>query len=1687
MKHTVTHTLYLISTVLALAGLISAQVATGTPVFNSFGGGPFDLINLGNLNVHFAIPIIHKAGRGMSFDYALLYDSSIWTPVGVSGSQTWQPSGTWGWNGSTATSHVYVTYTATTSGGNCGFHGQDSWTQYSYNNFLYHDQFGTTHSYGIGVAYIVSPGGTGCPPAGPQPSTPVSALSPDGSGYTLTINPATQYSVSGYVTSRGGVTINAPILSNPSGSQGTYNPIDPNGNQISLNSSTGAFTDTLGQNVLTVTGTNPVNFTYTPPSLTNVSFHLNYGTYNVKTHFGCSGIAEYTANNVALVSSMGLPDGTSYSFTYEATQGFSGYVTGRLAQITLPTGGTISYSYPLTNSGTTNGINCADGSAPAASPSMTRTLNPGGQWTYTRTDVSGSHWQTKITSPAGDDTLIDFQKDAATQGFYETQRQAYQGSQSPANLLLTTVTCWNGNTSSCTTTGVVSPITQRAVTLQYPSNGLQSKTVTSYNSNGLITETDQYAYASGAPTVLARQTQILYSSLGNILDHPGSVIVYDGSGNVFSRTTYGYDESSYPVQPTTGTPQHTSVTGSRGNVTTITSYINSSTSTLSRHFQYYDTGTLYKSFDVNGAVTTYNYDTTVQGNSTKSCGNSFPTGFTLPITGLSSSASTTWNCIGGVATAVTDLNGNSSSSSYTDPYFWRPASVQDPTAASTSFTYTPYNPSTQVFANVDSKMLFNSSNSVAEQLTTVGGFGQVLYSQQREGPSSTNYDSTQVLYDSFLRANQSTMPCVTTAGQGCGSAAKTTSTFDALGRVLQSTDGAGGYISLTYNQNDVNQAIGPAPLGESLKQKQFEYDALGRLTSVCERNNIPGSSQCGQNMPYNGYFTSYAYGTTPIGSVQYPSVTVTQAGTQTRTYVRDLLGRLLSETNPENSQTQYFYDTAPSTPGASCSGTYNGDLVKKYDANGNTTCYTYDVLHRVTSITYSGTDAGNSPTKKFVFDGATVSNTSMLNPKGRLAEAYTCTGSCTSKLTDEGFSYSVRGELTDVYQSTPHSGSTYYHVTANFWANGALKNLNSNISGLPNQTYGVDPMGRPYSVTAGSGQNPVTSTSYDLANFKTTVNFGSLDSDQFTLDPNTGRMTKYQFTVGTTAGSNTDTGQMTWNANGSLATLAITDTIPGTSDAQSCNYTHDELTRISSVNCLNGPTNKWNQNFTYDAFGNITKTTSGPGVSFLPTYNTSKNWITTLPGANPVTDNNGRMTNDGSHTYTWDAANKMVSVDVTTTLTYDALGRMVEKAVGTTYTQIVYSPRGRFALMNGQTLQKAFIPLPTGAKAVYTSSGLAYYRHHDHLGSSRLASTPSRTLYSSGAYAPFGEPYAQSGTTNLSFTGQDQDTISGMHDFLMRKYVPVQGRWLSPDPAGLAAASPTNPQTWNRYAYVANNPLSLTDPLGLWEVVSSDPCDYIDCNDGGTLGGEAPNRPPGDGGSGGGGGGGGGVTVTAPDPGQDPCVFVIGGVNDNMGDLSAADTMGGVASYPLGRDIGGSGSAGTIASGIVSVGSQGVLGTNDSSNQLTFDLAEVTSNNSNVLIVALSGGGQTFKAALGNFAGGVPPNGVSGIIFVSPAMIGGYPSTGKIPMQVFDGTGPVNGAIDTLNFLTANPYAAPVPVTLLNCDEHSAACEIFGPNGVLNGVKSDCNGSGGNDATGGSRNNAALDDPNRSGRTPPVG
>src|SRR5579859_2951621 len=229
------------------------------------------------------------------------------------------------------------------------------------------------------------------------------------------------------------------------------------------------------------------------------------------------------------------------------------------------------------------------------------------------------------------------------------------------------------------------------------------------------------------------------------------------------------------------------------------------------------------------------------------------------------------------------------------------------------------------------------------------------------------------------------------------------------------------------------------------------------------------------------------------------------------------------------------------------------------------------------------------------------------------------------------------------------------------------------------------------------------------------------------------------------------------------------------------------------------------------AFGNITK--SGSPFTFTPSYSSATNRMTPIGSFTPTHDNNGNVLNDNSHAYTWNAGGQALTID-SVNLTYDALGRMVEQNRSGAYTQFVYAPTGqKMQIMNGQASTKSIVPLPGGGQAVFTASG-QYYYHSDHLGSFRFASTSNRTMYFDMAYAPFGETYAASGSTDPAFTTQRQDTVAGLYDFPAREYS-IPGRWPSPDPAGLAAVDPTNPQSWNRYAYVMNNPMAMVDPSGM--------------------------------------------------------------------------------------------------------------------------------------------------------------------------------------------------------------------------------------------------------------------------------
>lgn len=105
-----------------------------------------------------------------------------------------------------------------------------------------------------------------------------------------------------------------------------------------------------------------------------------------------------------------------------------------------------------------------------------------------------------------------------------------------------------------------------------------------------------------------------------------------------------------------------------------------------------------------------------------------------------------------------------------------------------------------------------------------------------------------------------------------------------------------------------------------------------------------------------------------------------------------------------------------------------------------------------------------------------------------------------------------------------------------------------------------------------------------------------------------------------------------------------------------------------------------------------------------------------------------------------------------------------------------------------------------------------YYPATDHLSSVWAVYDASAAPVATTRYYPYGNIATQTGTspTDRGFTGQEA-TDFGLLDYHARFYDPYLNRWTSPDPI---IQDPYNPQDYDRYSYVRNNPINYNDPSG---------------------------------------------------------------------------------------------------------------------------------------------------------------------------------------------------------------------------------------------------------------------------------
>ncbi|HZT72932.1 MAG TPA: hypothetical protein VE996_04710, partial [Terriglobales bacterium] len=954
-------------------------------------------LNLANLNLLLPVPVVAKAGAGMPFSYTLVYNSAVWRPVASS----WQPATNFGWNAETNPLTGYETYQATSN--QCGYGYPTQMYSFTiYAGFAYTDAFGVQHDFPLVIQY---PTGLPC---GPQYASSGTAVATDGSGYTLT---ASTSGGAPYVSlsSASGQGISAPLFLAGSPITPAPNSVtDPNGNKISTDGS-GNFYDTLGLKALAISGSQSPNgsmtFTYSVAGGATAQLVVRFGSYSVRTNFGCAGVSEYSKSSVPLVSEIDLPDGTSYTFGYEATPGYSGDVTARIASIKLPTGGTISYGY----SGGSNGVVCADGST----ATLTRTLPDGGRWTYAHAE-SGHAWTTAVTDPSGDVTNYSFQD------IYQTERQVNSGS---STTLETVFTCYNGAVAPCNSTSVTLPITKQAVTTQTDTN-LQSSAVTSFNAYGLPTEVDEYGWGSGAVGPLFRKTLTQYASLGAIVDRPASVQVTDGSGTQRALTNYSYD--------------------SRGNTLTVSRWVagaNYDTTTYTVN----PNGTVATAKDPRGYTTTYSYGS-------GSCNGAFPTNVTLP-SNLTTAA--TWDCGIALPTAVTGVDGQTTTFHYGAPGapdpFARITQIDAPGPSAGSpreavIQYSDTSNQVDRWISTTSDSLPASDSGYRHERDIADSLGREIEHDLVNDPAGLT--RTLTTYDSLGRVATVTNPFRQTTDPTYGI---TKYSYDALGRATAITNPDNSVTTLAYGGG----VTGAGGLGTSQcsakaypvlsdsaagRPSQVWLDADGNVLETDEPNQSSGSMTSGE------LATCYTY--TTLDQL----ATVSQGGQQ-RSLDYDGLGEMLYSRFPESAANIAGPADGFGNTNWSEALTYDadGNVLTRKDADGVTTTFGYDALNRLTSETFSD----STPGRYFIYDSTTgctlPSGANVTYSTGRLV----CAGLANTSQYNL-ISHDPAGEAIETWDQGP-AGSPAHQAYAYFF-NGQFSsytNPNGNVF-----TYALDNPGR---------------------------------------------------------------------------------------------------------------------------------------------------------------------------------------------------------------------------------------------------------------------------------------------------------------------------------------------------------------------------------------------------------------------------------------------------------------------------------------------------------------------------------------------------------------------------------------------------------------------------------------------------
>ena len=267
-------------------------------------------------------------------------------------------------------------------------------------------------------------------------------------------------------------------------------------------------------------------------------------------------------------------------------------------------------------------------------------------------------------------------------------------------------------------------------------------------------------------------------------------------------------------------------------------------------------------------------------------------------------------------------------------------------------------------------------------------------------------------------------------------------------------------------------------------------------------------------------------------------------------------------------------------------------------------------------------------------------------------------------------------------------------------------------------------------------------------------------------------------------------------------------------------FAYDALSRRTNLNNGNGSL----ADYAYNLDNNLTALQTGYSTTddrFAPLFealgtktNTPNNLnqYVTAAGQTLTYNGNGALTSDGARTYTYDAANRLLTAQngQSATCAYDPFDRRRSKTVDSQAVTFIYNGDQIIAEYDDSGLAKKFIHGPGIDEPIMMQAGeTKYYYHADRLGSIIALADSTGNLVDTYRYSVYGEVDNPGSLGNpFLYTGREYDLETGLYYYRARYYDAGLRRFLQPDPIGYLGGM-------NLYAYVLNNPVNWTDPYGL--------------------------------------------------------------------------------------------------------------------------------------------------------------------------------------------------------------------------------------------------------------------------------